>query len=290
MPGRQDIQVSLHIGAHKTATTHLQMCLNAARDDLLHDGVRYLGPQQLRKDAATLPAQLGLERPGNDNVDAATVATNVKNLTADVQRLVLSEENFIGTLVKEDVKIRRPIYPQAPERVSELAQVLAPKGIDVFLSIRNPAGYLNSAYSQFLRANGPAGAEEFKAANPIGIVNWAKFLKRFADVEGVRSLIVWPYEDYRELFTRIVSLMLGGQAAARVEWDDQTPNAGLSREAVRRVLSQDETSLRDDLMKVSEAQPKIDIHTGADHANSGMFYADQLEEIAAMRHVTLLRV
>jgi hypothetical protein len=203
---------------------------------------------------------------------------------------VISEENFIGTLTNQNHKIRKPLYPNAADRISQLAEIIAPKGIDVCLSIRNPAGYLNSAYGQYLRAGGRGRPEEFVEENPLNRVNWTKLLQRLEQVNGIRSIIVWPFEDYEPLYSRILSLMLGATAASRINWSPDTVNEGLSKATVSRLLAGDDHPMRGSELSDSEEQIKFDIYNGTEHAKSGMFYADQLEEIAAMRHVHLLRV
>lgn len=274
MPEQNSHTVSLHIGAHKTATTHLQQCIYAARDDISAQGVRFLGPQELRGDGASLAKRFL-------NVNAQDLATARSSVWKDATRLVLSEENFIGTLIKSSPKMRKPLYPDAGTRIAKLATAIAPHGIVVFLSIRNPTGFLNSAYSQYLRAGGRETVDVFKKANPISCVNWVKLLEQLRGNSGIRSLIVWPYEDYEALFSRITALMLGAKPAAQVNWVDDRVYEGLSRATVSNILA---GSTNDE-----ESDRKFDAYGGQEHARSGVFYADQLEEIVTMRHVTFLR-
>ena len=286
--------VILHIGAHKTATTHLQMALQSARPALSAQGVAFYGPTQLRKDGQFLPERLGLPfAKVQSSVDAKA---EWQSMVGDAKRVVLSEENFVGVLNRKGAQLVTPLYSNAVERIAALASVTAPEGIDVFLSIRAPATFLNSAYSQILMSGGQVRPEIFKAKNPLPTVDWVKYINRLTRIQSLRSLTVWPYEDYAAHFLKIVSLMVGSGPAKSVKWESEWAHRSLSARAVAEIMELDQTersTRKAKLIKakfpVSESFAQFDVFSGEDHARSGVLYADQIRAIEQMPKVTLLR-
>ena len=286
--------VILHIGAHKTATTHLQMALQSARPALSAQGVAFYGPTQLRKDGQFLPERLGLPfAKVQSSVDAKA---EWQSMVGDAKRVVLSEENFVGVLNRKGAQLVTPLYSNAVERIAALASVTAPEGIDVFLSIRAPATFLNSAYSQILMSGGQVRPEIFKAKNPLPTVDWVKYINRLTHIQSLRSLTVWPYEDYAAHFLKIVSLMVGSGPAKSVNWESEWAHRSLSARAVAEIMELDQTersTRKAKLIKskfpVSESFAQFDVFSGEDHARSGVLYADQIRAIEQMPKVTLLR-
>ena len=286
--------VILHIGAHKTATTHLQMALQSARPALSAQGVAFYGPTQLRKDGQFLPERLGLPfAKVQSSVDAKA---EWQSMVGDAKRVVLSEENFVGVLNRKGAQLVTPLYSNAVERIAALASVTAPEGIDVFLSIRAPATFLNSAYSQILMSGGQVRPEIFKAKNPLPTVDWVKYINRLTHIQSLRSLTVWPYEDYAAHFLKIVSLMVGSGPAKSVKWESEWAHRSLSARAVAEIMELDQTersTRKAKLIKskfpVSESFAQFDVFSGEDHARSGVLYADQIRAIEQMPKVTLLR-
>lgn len=286
----------LHIGAHKTATTHLQHALQAARRELNAAGVRVFGPSQLRGPCKTLAERFALPfvtRPENASTDVSAALQDMRNGAA---RLVLSEENYIGVLNRKAGHLNVPLYPHAAERIAALADVCAPNGIDIFLGIRAPAAFLNSVYSQFLAGGTRIAPEEFRAQNSIASIDWAAMIDKIRRLDAVRSFVVWPFEDYEVLFGRITALMVGKEAAKHVRPGAVAVHSGLSLRAVEAVLA---TSADDDIFEaaklakvqypISPEYPKFDVFDGKDHAASGLHYADQLADIGEMKNVILLR-
>jgi len=192
--------VALHIGAHKTASTHLQASLNAAALDLAAAGVRFYGPDYLRKQGRTLPQMFGLaeaeaRRPAPDQA---------RFLAKDGHRIVLSEENFCGPLHDGRGQMAIPLYPLAEARVGALVHALNPLPVDLFVAIRDPARFVTSAYSQMLMGGHVMPFRAFRAANPFRRIGWAALIGRLRAVPGLRSLTVWQYEDYSATFGQIV--------------------------------------------------------------------------------------
>jgi len=222
-------QIALHIGAHKTATTHLQRSLSDQADALRAVGVRFFGPPYFRN-GATIATRFGLK--GDVTPDQAQ--TTFARMAGDATRVVISEENFIGTMHNRFAQMAFPLYPEASTRIAAFADRVAADGVDVFLGLRNPAHYISSCYAQALIGGHKVVLDEVKAHNKINSIDWAELVARIKASDRVRSLTVWRYEDYRTLFPQITQQLTG--ADIDVPPLTQRVHPGLSQEAVARIL------------------------------------------------------
>jgi len=268
---------ALHIGVHKTGTTHLQQSFMAVRPALVERGIQFYGPTLLRKGGRSLKARL-------DNGRAET-------LLRGSDRLVISEENFIGSLYVRDGQIPRVLYRHAEDRLKQFAESLAPDGLDVFLCIRDPASFLSSAYGQVLMGGMVKDAAEFVAENPMSRADWVFLARRIAKTPGLRRLVVWRYEDYGTLFDRIAAEMLG--AHGLVSPVAGKVHQGLSARAVAAMhdwADAGETGqlaiLARETYPISETSPAFAAYT--DTTASAALYLEQQAKIARIPNVQFL--
>jgi hypothetical protein len=281
-----DFSIAFHIGVHKTATSHLQRSLLLASDDLANQGVRYYGPDHFRLPGRTISALFGLrerraKRPPQDQL-------TLMRKSAD--RIVFSEENFIGTLahtISRDIEFG---YPNANIKIARLARALD-RPIDLFLCLRNPTAMINSVYSQLLRGNKIMPFDTFKAMVPMARGDWADLVTRLRETPGVGHLVVWTYEDYVALFDEICMEMLGtciSPVAHHV-------NPRLSAEAVAQILASYDADSSGDLAKdaakafpVEQGFARFDGFSDREHDFADMAYRAQVDAIREMSGVTLL--
>ncbi|RYH04345.1 hypothetical protein EU805_02965 [Salipiger sp. IMCC34102] len=294
-------QIVFHIGAHKTATTHLQHSIGAVADLLAMEGVNFFGPQSLRGPGKRLEARFDLPfNPRKSLADTRPAAVVLDEMTQGAHRLVLSEENFIGILFDKDTdgplyRIGAPLYPQAGPRLDALAARIAPEGVDICLGLRAPAGFLTSAYGQALLAEVVVSEERFRNQNPMGSVDWVDLVARLRSARGVRTITVWRQEEYHALFPRILAAMLG-PASHHVAPVAQRVNPGLSRAAVDVVLKLHGAGQRGplahharDTLPIGPDTPAFQLFGPEDAALSAEFYAAQWDEIGGMEGVTVLK-
>lgn len=280
-------QIALHIGAHKTATTHLQRSLSEQSDALARVGARFYGPPYFRN-GPEIAERFGLT--GAVSADAAQDA--FKQMAGDAKRVILSEENFIGTMHNRFARMAFPLYPKAQDRISALAKMIAPDGFDVFLGLRNPATYITSCYCQALLGGRKVVLDEVKAHNRIDAIDWADLVARIKNTPGVRSLTVWRYEDYTALFPRITQDMTGAKIAPRKE----RVHPGLSQDAVARILmryadgkGRNAAIRARDMFPAGPDHRAFDAFDAEEHDAAATQYAAQINQIAAMGDVTLLK-
>ncbi len=291
----QPLSIAFHVGAHKTATTHLQKTIRRVLDPLAEEGVRFYGPENFRMPGRTIPALFGFQAGKDKPLPKRLPNEQLALMAKDAQRIVFSEENFIGPLNSPNGLGLKRRYKPAGERLGAFAAAIGQE-IDVFLAIRRPTGFMNSAYCQMLLGGQVRPLGEYLRRNPLSGVDWVDLVARIRATPGVGQCIVWRYEDYRPLFEQITALMLGEAAAKLVPTVDRPINAGLSAAAVAEILHREGTGDMRDIAKetrvllpVADGYPPFDAFSAEDHAISDQRYMDQVRTIAQMPGVTLLR-
>jgi len=227
--------VSLHIGAHKTATTHLQRTLQRNSEVLSQAGVTFLGPKYLRDPEHRLVDMFGLDGRGA-LIDGGE---QVRMLADGAPRLILSEENLLGLSMSD----QRPgvLYPRAAVRIGRLLEHMSPKSATLFLSVREPAAWLTSLYSQKIKGGKIQSFEEFCKGFPPSDIAWSHLLRRFTALNNHQCITVWRYEDYQTLFPQAVHALTGADLSAALKPIGRRVNTSLSGAAINQMLEWHQT-------------------------------------------------
>lgn len=289
------LSVAFHIGAHKTATTHLQRSLRSAAGQLAGLGVQYYGPDTLRLPGRSLQSLFGLKHQAADDLVNRSAAEQLARLRKDGHRLVFSEENFIGALNTPNGRKMKCRYKVADARITGLSAAMG-QSIDIHLAVRRPTAFLNSAYCQLLLGGRVQPLKHYLKSHGIASVDWVDLVSRLRAARGVGAVTVWRYEDYGTLFPQIIAGLVGQDAAASVTPPRRRVNRGLSAAAVAQVLEQagdvtGENSARAarKALPVEDGHPPFDGFSEKEHAISDAAYARQIAAIAQMDGVNLLR-
>lgn len=193
-------ELRVHLGAHKTASTHLQMLLYDSRPALLAAGIDAIPHAELRRAGRGLiDPRLGpARRIGGAYRRACRDA--LAPLRQGPGRLVLSDENFLGA---SHFLLRRPPYWAAPfflRPVRALAREAALAGgrTHLFIALRSFDAMLPAAYAQHLRT-GP-WHEPFDAVARRALArppSWLPLLRLLRLTLPRAALTVWRHDDYR---------------------------------------------------------------------------------------------
>lgn len=137
---RRTLEIVLHIGAHRTATTSLQRLGRDQAEGLAGQGVTFWGPQ------VTRPNLLPAVQPGRARSAAMTrrAAGRLRLKCAQAglsgtQVLILSDENMLGT-PQGNLTAGR-LYPGAGERLARIGAALRGQVRRVVLSLRGQEPY-----------------------------------------------------------------------------------------------------------------------------------------------------
>lgn len=279
--------VVLHLGAHKTASTHLQQGLKRARPGL---AARVFLPDDLRKDGLRLQDRLA---PGAD--DPAHEA-GLRAAFAGPGRLVVSEENVLGQVPGPELADDPTLYPGAGGRLVRLARLLPPGPVTLALAVREGAGFVAACYSQALMAGrvAPFG-QMFGGLDPAAL-DWDDLAGRLmAALPGAR-LVLWDHADWPAVAPQVAAALLG-DGAAPLPLPSGLAHPGLSAEAVARLLAEGgqgpaaaarARALRLEFSK-GAGQPGFDPFPPEARARAAAAHARTLDRLARRAGVTRLR-
>jgi hypothetical protein len=206
-------QWRIHIGAHKTATTHLQETLSSVRDGLADCGIDFIPTQPLVR-AQRLAEVVWQRRPmarlpifGPAHMRDA-IETLVEPVRIGPETVVLSEENLLG--LPHHI-LTAPFYPQATQRIGRLASLGLRADLRLFLSIRSYDTLLPSAYAEALKhaAPPPGGFEGLRQRLLAAPPSWFDLVSRLRAAAPNVPLRVWRQEDYRANDRSIMEMLCG---------------------------------------------------------------------------------
>jgi hypothetical protein len=222
-------EIHLHIGAHKTASSHLQRSLRQNRKLLRAHGVAFLPTGQYRKTLAPLQIQL---RDGAALRDLqAQAAPLLEGAAGACGRLVLSDENILGQLPR--VAKGADLYPWATGRVQRSMAVLPTERLHLFLAIRNVARFLPSAYGESLRHGRYQTFERFISNIEPARLRWSRLVQRLRQELEDAPITVWRIEDYSKSAEPAASALIGRDLPPGFSFIKRRLRPGLSELAQR---------------------------------------------------------
>jgi len=198
----------LHIGAHKTATTHLQDSLELYRPLLRENQLDYF-PRALVRSVRPWPKNgfLGARVFLQDGNVHSSFDRALEALRSGPARIILSEENLLG---KPEHLLTPELYPEAEQRLARLNRLGAKARLSVFVSTRSFDQLLPSAYAQILRGGARTGG--FDAIRKRALTSppsWADLVSRVSRALPNAHLQVWTFEDYCQSPPDIMSHFCG---------------------------------------------------------------------------------
>lgn len=233
------MDVILHLGAHRTGTSSLQLWMVQNAALLEGAGIVVWGPERTR---AGLFSGL-IKRPDlvgpADVLAARRTAARLRmeiDALADrgVQRLIISEENVLGAMPV--CYAQDTLYPDLHGRLERVSDAFGPYLTGAALSIRRYDMWWASVLSVMLNRGKPrpdAARLARLAASPQG---WRRV------IEGVRGafglpLTVWPFEALAGRHAAQFAGMVPGMALPEGLYDcGRVQNAGPSGAALARAL------------------------------------------------------
>ena len=199
--------INLHVGAHKTASTHLQRRFMAGRDTLRAHGVVFDGPQQWRGPTKGWsfpkirnPLQTILRR-----------RRGLKKYAPEAPVWLVSEENIAG--LPRDLLRPGPLYHRLPDRVRHFERLFRQADLRLFLSVRSYDDFFRSMYCELLRKFALPPFGSFYDDEIFAGRSWYDVVAGLVDVLPEDAIILWRYEDLGDLEERIVALLTSRRIA-----------------------------------------------------------------------------
>jgi len=172
-------KITLQLGVHKTATTHIQSRLYNSIDLLASHNVGYIGLNETR-DLITSKIFGDLKVKGR-----------LKEIFDANETVLISDENIIGGTEKIASNL---IYPDAATRLAFLVKKLPYKIDSVHLTIRDPEAYLVSRYCEYLRHYRFQSVLEYFDSFDITSFSWLPLIREIERVTGIK-VTVTPFES-----------------------------------------------------------------------------------------------
>lgn len=149
------MEIVLHLGAYRCATTTLQRMMGQSRDALTAHGVAYWGPKRTR--AGLFHGLLGPDGAvplwKRDHAAKRVGLACTQQARRGSRILVVSEENLLGSMRLNLAD--KTLYPDAGDRVARVARGMAGHDLTLAVSIRCYDAYWASVLAFRLTRGGP---------------------------------------------------------------------------------------------------------------------------------------
>lgn len=203
------MDVILHIGAHRTATSALQQHLSLNRADLAEAGVVYWGPKITRG---------GLFRGAIGGVEGV-MAWQERRFTGrcamraeavrqtGAKHLMISDENMVGSLRGALEHTR--LYADAGRRIAVYANGFRNHRLTVALCVRDYADWWTSALAFRLLRGGPLPRTDLREHLVTQPRRWRHLIEDLARVLPDARVVVWSFEANANAPHRLILELTG---------------------------------------------------------------------------------
>lgn len=284
-------RLTILIGAHKTASTHLQRSVTDSRAALAPHGVGVIGPMPIGGDILPLS---GLLR-GRADPDLLRLAAEgfLSKHAGDSERVVLMNENIMGSLAPNMLLQDDRLYKFAPGRVKRVAQLFESHDIQIGLAIRAPETFLVSAWQEDMKGHPFRSFRQYLGKTDLSGLRWHRTLRRMQQAMEDVQLFVWRYEDYPAIAPAVLAQCMG-EAATAVTLRTGAANPGFSAAAIDYLAAQGEVtkdSTRAALARFPKGAeyPAYDPWSDDERALLAETYASDCAKLAEINGITLLR-
>jgi hypothetical protein len=200
------MDVILHVGAHRTATTTFQTYLRQNRDVLAGTGIGFWGPWRTRNGllsgVADRPAKASDAKRARGRVQLALHAAGQRGVT----RLVVSDENMLGS-TRQSLRAGR-LYPAAGERIARVSEGFG-RVHRIVLSVRSLDAWWASSMAFLIPRGQPLPSEARIAQIAESPRTWRHLVTDLACACPQAEIVVVPFECYADNPGAQLALMTG---------------------------------------------------------------------------------
>ena len=204
------MDLTLHLGAHRTAARTLDRLIGANLPALREAGLAYWGRAELQ--AGFYGGLLG--RP--DRVTPELAGRAARSLGAlealcevleeeGTRRLIVSAPRLIGSVT--GMVAEGALYPLVSERLERLAPVLHPRCDRVVLTIRAYQTHWSSLVAEAVRRGAAPPGPETRARMASCPVTWRRLIEEIALALPEAGVVVMPYEAVAGRWDLILRLL-----------------------------------------------------------------------------------
>lgn len=245
----------LHVGAHKTASTHftrvIRQNFQMAQGLGVRVPVRALVREMVTHRLSSIPDKRPV--PAGYDVDA-------RDMALGLPKMFVIDENIMGT--PRNLFSGGQMYPRADRRLRRAARLFEGLPVDVMLGIRNPATFLASAWSESLRTNMYQSFDDYCDGAIAQDVSWAAVMDRLFEAVPQAHFVLYRYEDYPGVLPQLVSRGLDQSPDTVLDYEPiETPvRVGLSQAALDEVhriaAAREKMPSKEEVDAIMEQMPK----------------------------------
>lgn len=245
-------KIHLHLGAHKTASSHLTRMLRRNINKLELSHVKISRKLEIRQN---LTRQLGKGRLFTQQDGQA-----FSQLIGEKTISILNDENIPG--VPKSVFRGGVLYPHAEKRFRRCMQLLEGHPVTLFLGIRHPAAFITSSYCETMRSSGYLPFEKYIDRTKLHQLRWAPYIERLARSAPDSQFHIWTHESYKENWRIVLARFLDAspEDESRFLWLDKDSRPGMServfQELRTRSLSSDTPLTGKEIDTLIQEHPK----------------------------------
>lgn len=229
------MDIILHLGAHRTATTSLQRHAQAQTAALAAQGLAFWGPPVTRGGllAGVLPAPGGHPDAAAAGRVRGRIGLRVARAhEAGLTRLVVSDENMLGA--PRTCLRRHRLYPGVGERVARLAHAFGGRISRAVLSVRAQDAWWASVLAYAVaRGHRLPSAGDLDRLVTAGR-QWRDVIADVACALPGAEIVILPHEQFATCPAARLAWMTGGHDTGpdRGEWRGRAPDLPALRHAV----------------------------------------------------------
>ena len=255
-------RVLLHLGAHKTASTHFYRLVRLNR---FHNQDLSFALPRKRDVRDVVTRRI---RPGGFRMAGPPPGQGACALADGHRVVMISDENIIGTCLS--VIDDGMLYPLAQKRVRRALHLIGAKEAELLMAVRQPADFAVSIWCEALRSWGYLDFRAFVGPDPFNALRWTRLCRRLLRARPGISMTVWSYEDYGDVRSNVLSHLFPPlETGPRQLFDDNAiVRPGLSARAGEEIrqfsMTHDETPEPGRIDDIMEAFPKSDLWPAPD--------------------------
>ncbi len=254
------MEICLHLGAHRTASTSLQVFLNANRKAMTRQRVGIWGPGRTRSGLfAGLVRDPNLLQPDDEKLGRRSIG-RIKMELARVQNndmtgLVISEENMIGTMGHNFKRSR--LYSQTAARLKRFAPAFDGHKLRIGLAIRSYDSYWASALAFRIKSGTSLPETDQLDLLTTQPRRWRHVISDIAEVFPQAELAVWSFEAWSNQPQRQLGALIGRAGPYDLKGGGATNNASLSAAEIGEIARErGQTDIADKLERqIGRYQP-----------------------------------
>lgn len=229
-PGLHLMDIMLHLGAHRSASTTFQSFLWTNRARLAQRGLSSWTPRRTRDGLMSglmrAPAKITVEDERKAIRSIGRMRVEIERLQrAGQDALLISEENMIGSM--RNIIAERRLYPLLDERFLRFKPVFLGHKLRIGLSIRSYEDFWTSSLMTRLVRGGAAPSVDvldFLTTQPR---RWRHVVRDIAATFPEAEIVVWPFERLASNPNAQLGALWGRDCYGLVgndTWKNRSPN------------------------------------------------------------------